>query len=388
MQKLVRETEQRDSRSGSNGPGPSPDPRGMTYRNLALPLVGVVALAVAGYTFETWRTVWRFQVTTDDAYVSARPATLASKIAGYVAEIPVADNAAVKAGDLIARIDPGDFQLAVRAARDATDTQRAAITRIGKQIAAQRAAVEQAEAQVVAAKAGAVKTSQDLKRQSELATRKINSAQALDQAQAANEQAMATAVAAEAAVRAASASVGVLEAQRTEAESTLHQSETALAKAERDLTFTEVRAPFDGVIGNRAMQVGDYVQAAQRLASLVPLQATYIDANFKETQLARIKPGQPVTLTVDAQPGHTIDAVVASIAPASGAVFSLLPPDNATGNFTKIVQRVPVRIALPEAVLKTGVLRPGMSVVVTVNTKPGSERAVAAPAAVPTAAIR
>jgi membrane fusion protein (multidrug efflux system) len=133
-----------------------------------------------------------------------------------------------------------------------------------------------------------------------------------------------------------------------------------------------IRAPFDGVVGNRAMQVGDYVQPTQRLASLVPLDAIYVDANFKETQLARLQPGQPVAIAVDAFPGRKLEGRVASFAPASGSVFSLLPPDNATGNFTKIVQRLPVRILVPAEVAEQSLLRPGMSVVVSVNTRSGA----------------
>ena len=146
---------------------------------------------------------------------------------------------------------------------------------------------------------------------------------------------------------------------------------TALAKAERDLSFTVIRAPFDGVVGNRGVQAGDYVQPGQRLASLVPLDEVYVDANFKETQLAHLRPGQKVAITVDALPDQAIEGTISSLAPASGAVFSLLPPDNATGNFTKIVQRLPVRVSVPLEVATRQLLRPGMSVVVSVNTKPG-----------------
>jgi len=176
----------------------------------------------------------------------------------------------------------------------------------------------------------------------------------------------------EAGVASAIANVDVLKAQKEEAARTLQQYETALAKAERDLSFTTIRAPFDGVVGNRAVQVGDYVQPTQRLASLVPLVAVYIDANFKETQVSRLQAGQPVSISVDALPGQAIEGRIASFAPASGSVFSLLPPDNATGNFTKIVQRLPVRILVPAEIAEQGLLRPGMSVVVKVNTKPGA----------------
>jgi membrane fusion protein (multidrug efflux system) len=151
---------------------------------------------------------------------------------------------------------------------------------------------------------------------------------------------------------------------------TLDEFKTTLAKAERDLSFTVIRAPVDGVFSNRAVQTGDFVQTGQRVASLVPLDEVYIDANFKETQLARLHPGQPVSISVDALPKDSIEGRVASLSPASGAVFSLLPPDNATGNFTKIVQRLPVRIEVPARVAAQGLLRPGMSVVVSVDTKP------------------
>jgi membrane fusion protein (multidrug efflux system) len=169
---------------------------------------------------------------------------------------------------------------------------------------------------------------------------------------------------------AAQANVEVMQAQELEAQRALAELRTAAAKADRDLSFTEIRAPIDGVIGNRAVQTGDYMQTGQRLASLVPLDAVYIDANFKETQLARLRPGQKVAISVDALPEHSIEGTVDSLAPASGAVFSLLPPDNATGNFTKIVQRVPVRVRVPADVATQSLLRPGMSVVVSINTKP------------------
>jgi len=175
-------------------------------------------------------------------------------------------------------------------------------------------------------------------------------------------------------IEAAEANLDVLKAQQQEAARTFDELQTALAKAERDLSFTIIRAPVDGVFSNRAVQTGDYVQTGQRVASLVPLNDIYVDANFKETQLARIHPGQPVSISVDALPDHDIIGRVASLSPASGSVFSLLPPDNATGNFTKIVQRLPVRIEVPAGVAAQRMLRPGMSVVVSVNTRPGAAR--------------
>lgn len=334
--------------------------------------VTTAILGAGGYYGHYWWTSGRFLVSTDDAYVGAKYATLSPKVSGYISDITVEDNAQVKAGDVIARIDDGDYRLAVQTARDQIAVQQAAIERIGKQTLAQIATVEQARAQLASAKAGATRADLELKRQQDLATRQINSRQALEQAQANAEQANASVTAAQAAIASAAANVDVLKAQQEEAGRTLQQYKTALAKVDRDLSFTVIRAPFDGVIGNRAMQVGDYVQPTQRLASLVPLDAVYVDANFKETQLANLRPGQPVSISVDALSGRKLEGRVASVAPASGSVFSLLPPDNATGNFTKIVQRLPVRILVPAEVAEQSVLRPGMSVVVSVNTKAGA----------------
>jgi membrane fusion protein (multidrug efflux system) len=336
---------------------------------IALVLGTLLALGVAGWYGQYWWTTGRYLVSTDDAYVGAKNATLAAKITGYVADVAVDDNAHVREGDVIARIDDGDYQLAVKTAHDNIATQQATVDRIGKQVAAQDAAVDQAKAQLASAQAGATRTELELKRQRDLAARSYASQQTLEQAQANRDQAVASVQAGQAALEAAQAQVDVLKAQQVEALRTLDQFKTALAKAERDLSFTVVRAPFDGVIGNRAMQVGDYVQSGQRLASVVPLDAVYIDANFKETQLARIRAGQTVAIAVDALPGRAIEGNVASVAPASGSVFSLLPPDNATGNFTKIVQRLPVRIRVPLGVAGERQLRPGMSVVVSVDTR-------------------
>jgi membrane fusion protein (multidrug efflux system) len=335
-------------------------------------LAGLLALGAGTWFGHSWWTTGRYMVATDDAYVGAKSSTLSPKVSGYIAEVAIEDNAQVKAGDVIARIDDGDYRLAVQTARDQIAVQQAAIQRFARQITAQQATVDQAKAQLASAKAGSIRADLDLKRQQDLATRQINSRASLEQAQATYDQAVAAVQAAEASIEAAVANVEVLKAQREEAARTLQQFQTSLAKAERDLSFTVIRAPFDGVVGNRAMQVGDYVQPTQRLASLVPLNAVYVDANFKETQVSRLQAGQPVTIAVDALPGQTFEGRVASFAPASGSVFSLLPPDNATGNFTKIVQRLPVRILLPAEVAEQAVLRPGMSVVVKVDTKPGA----------------
>jgi membrane fusion protein (multidrug efflux system) len=351
----------------SGKPETPPTRRSRKFAMIALVLA--IAAGGAGWFGYHWWTVGRFMVTTDDAYVRADNTTLAAKVAGYVANIFVADNSYVHAGDLIAALDDGDYRLAAESARQKVVTQQATVDRIGRQVVAQEANVEQAKAQLVSAKAGAIRMGLELDRQHALAAKEFASRQALEQAIANRDQAEAALTSGQAAIAAAQANVEVLKAQQREAERTLDELATAQAKAERDLSFATIRAPIDGVIGNRAMQVGDFAQTGQRLASVVPLDAVYVDANMKETQLARVRPGQKAALTVDALPGRTIEGTVASVAPASGSVFSLLPPDNATGNFTKIVQRLPVRIRVPLGVTGERLLRPGMSVVVSVDTR-------------------
>jgi membrane fusion protein, multidrug efflux system len=338
-------------------------------RRVMFAAIALMAIGVAGYFgYEYW-TVGRFTVTTDDAYVQAYNTTLAAKVSGYLASVPVTDNTVVHAGDVIATIDDGDYRLAVDSAREKVATQTATIARMGHQIEAQEAAVAQAKTQLSSAQAGQTRTQLEFERQINLVARDASSRQLLEQAQANRDQAVAAVQGAQAAIESAAANVDVLKGQQQEAISTLDELKTAVAKAERDLSFTVIRAPIDGVIGNRAMQTGDFVQTGQRVASLVPLDEVFINANFKETQVARLRPGQTASIAVDALPEHSIEGTIESFSPASGAVFSLLPPDNATGNFTKIVQRLPVRIHVPPAVAREGLLRPGMSVVVSVNTK-------------------
>jgi membrane fusion protein (multidrug efflux system) len=349
-------------------------------RMIALAAVALAALTTAGYFASDWWTTGRFMVSTDDAYVGAYTTTLAAKISGYLTAVAVDDNQQVHAGDVIATIDEGDYRLAVDAARDKVATEKATIDRIAKQVTAQQAAVDQAKAQLASAEAGRTRTQLELARQQTLASSQFASHQTLEQAQANRDQAVAAVDSAQAALASAAANVDVLKGQQQEAARTLKELETSLAKAERDLSFAVIRAPFDGVVGNRAVSTGDYVQPGQRVTSLVPLDGVYVDANFKETQLARLRPGETATITVDALPDRKITGTVMSLAPASGSVFSLLPPDNATGNFTKIVQRLPVRLEVPADVAREGVLRPGMSVVVSIDTKSGTSanRAVAA----------
>jgi len=347
-----------------------PPIRPKRWRLAVIGSTAAIAIAAGAWYGAQWWITGRYMVSTDDAYVRSHNTTLASKVAGYVVGIPVEDNTEVRAGDVIATIDDGDYRLAVDAAREKVATQQATVDRFARQIAAQQANVEQAKAQLVSAQAAAKKMQLEFDRQQALSARLYASRQTLEQAEANRDQAVAAVQSGQSAIDAADANVDVLKAQQHEAVRTLEELQTALAKAERDLSFAVIRAPVDGVFGNRAVQTGDYVQTGQRIASLVPLDEVYVEANFKETQLARLQRGQPVSIAVDALPGHAIDGKVSSLSPASGAVFSLLPPDNATGNFTKIVQRLPVRIDVSADVTAQRLLRTGMSVIVSVNTKP------------------
>ena len=338
-------------------------------RRLVLSTVALLAIGVAGYFgYEYW-TVGRFTVSTDDAYVQAYNTTLAAKVSGYLASVPVTDNMQVHAGDVIATIDDGDYRLAVDSAREKVATQQATIARMGHQIEAQEAAVTQAKTQLVSAQAAQTRTQLELDRQIALVARDASSRQLLEQAQANRDQAVAGVQGAQAAIDSAAANVDVLKGQQQEAISTLNELKTALAKAERDLSFTVIRAPIDGVIGNRAVQTGDFVQTGQRVASLVPLDDVYVDANFKETQLARLRPGQTVSIAVDALPEHSIEGTVESFSPASGAVFSCCrrttPPATSPRSCSDCRCASTCRPTSPAR----GCCDPGMSVVVSVNTK-------------------
>ncbi len=348
-----------------------PPPARAPRKRLVLVAVLALALGYGGWKGIDWFVDGRFVVSTDDAYVKADQSIVAAKVSGLVAAVEVADNTPVKAGDVLVRLDDGDYALAVAGARDRIATQDATLARIGRQTGAQRAAIEQAVAQLAAAQAEVARANVAFNRAEQLARSGNGSVAALDQARADRDRALAGVAGARAGVEAANAAMDVLRAQQAEAESQRRELDTALQRAERDLSFAVVRAPFDGTVGNRAAQPGQYVQPGTRLMALVPLGGVYVQANFKETQLADLKPGQPVDIKVDAYPDRTIRGTLVSIAPASGSEFSLLPPENATGNFTKIVQRVPVRIAVPAEIAREGRLRPGMSVVAGVRTRGG-----------------
>jgi membrane fusion protein (multidrug efflux system) len=340
-----------------------------SVRSLLLPII-MIALAggAAWYGYGYW-TDGRFMISTDDAYVQADMAFISPKISGYVDQVKVTENQHVKAGDPLFVIDQGDYKIAVAQAQAQIVTLGKTLDRIDAQTAAAKASLDQAKAQKAADQAAAANAARVQKRAEQLVATKVGTQASLDDARTAVEQANAALAGADAQIAAAQANIGVLEAQRAETASSLDSLELSKDKAERDLSFTVLRAPYDGVVGNRSVEQGDLISPGQKLAVIVPTDKLYINANFKETQLARLVPGEKVRISVDAMDGEPFEGTVSSLAPASGAVFSLLPPENATGNFTKVVQRVPVRIDVPADVLKTGKLRAGLSVVVDVDSR-------------------
>ena len=333
-------------------------------------LIGIGALTLMGLTYFAYNyiTVGRFLISTDDAYVGAYMAIISPKIAAIVSEVPVVDNQSVKEGQMLVHLDDGDYRLALDQAQAKLATQNAAIKTFEAQIRAAEASAAQARAQLDSAKANVVKADADYLRTSALTAKDYATKASLDNTIAARDSAYAQVKANEAAIQSAEANIALLHAQRDQAEKVAKELQVAVNQAARDLSFTVIRAPFNGVVGNRAVQVGDYVTPGKRLAAVVPLDKVFVDANFKETQLPPIVAGETATVRVDALNGEVLTGAVESVAPASGSQFSLLPPENATGNFTKIVQRVPVRIAIPASEAK-GRLRPGLSVVVSVDTR-------------------
>ncbi|WP_271898202.1 HlyD family secretion protein [Candidatus Phyllobacterium onerii] len=338
-------------------------------KRFVLPTLIVAAIGAGGwYGYEYW-TTGRFMISTDDAYIQGDITAIAPKVTGYIDRIDVVANQRVKAGDPLVALDNGDYTIAEEQAEAQIATEKLSLDRINAQIVAAKASLQQAQAGKLNAQAVLTNAQAGSVRAKQLHATSFASQSQLDDATAALDQAKANIASADAQIAAADANVGVLEAQYKEAEGSIRSLELAKDKAARDLGFTVIRAPVDGVIGNLAAKTGDLVSPGQRLAALVPVNALYIDANYKETQLRDIVVGQKVQVTVDALSGDKFEGTVASIAPASGAVFSLLPPENATGNFTKVVQRVPVRIALPADALASGKLQAGLSVVVDVDTR-------------------
>jgi membrane fusion protein, multidrug efflux system len=336
-------------------------------------VVGVAALmataAIVYFGYDYW-TTGRFEVSTDDAYVKADYTTVAPKVSGYLNQVLVEDNQPVKAGQVLARIDDRDFRTALDQARAEAAAAKAAIDNLDAQTTLQQSVIDQAKATIAATQASVRFTQADAVRYADLAKTGAGSVQQAQQSEATRSEKSAGLQHDEASLQAAQQKIAVLATDRAQAEAQLGRAQAIARQAELNLSYTVIAAPVDGTVGARSLRVGEYVTAGTQLMAVVPLNAVYIVANFKETQLTHVRDGQPVRISVDTFPGVRLKGHVDSVSPASGLEFSLLPPDNATGNFTKIVQRIPVKIMLDDPTLAER-LRAGMSVEPTIDTKAG-----------------
>jgi membrane fusion protein (multidrug efflux system) len=338
-------------------------------RNVLLGAAALLAIAAAtDFGWNYW-TTGRFHISTDDAYVRADTTVIAPKVSGYLSEVLVTDNQPVKAGQPLARIDDRDYAVAVAQAKADVTAARADIDNVSASLDLQQAVIAQAHSTAAVDRASLTFNQQDSARYSNLARTGAGSVQSEQQAVSKLEIAQSTLQRDAAAVLAEQRRSEMLRAQLAKAQAVLAHDEAVREQAELNLSYTTIVAPVDGVVGNRSLRTGQYVQAGTQLMAVVPVNGIYVVANFKETQLTDVRAGQAVTVDVDMFPGTTVKAHVDSIAPASGQEFALLPPDNATGNFTKIVQRIPVKITLDAGDPLAGLLRPGMSVSPVVDTK-------------------
>ena len=340
---------------------------------IPLLILGILVVGLAGWGLQRYRFA-RTHVSTDDAQVDGHITPIAPKVQAFVARVLVDDNQRVRAGDTLAVLDArpfrarleqaeGEYRAAVAAAGSAVRTGAAAA-----QLASARASASGASAAVVAAEATLRKATADLARYRVLAASKVISAQQLDQAQWAVDNGQAALDLARKQAAAAASQVGAAEAQLAAASARVASADAARKDARLVLDDAVLLAPTDGIVAKRSAEAGALVQPGQQLMAIVPETRVWVTANLKETQLERVRPGNTVEIEVDAYPGVKFTGRVESLSPATGARFALLPPDNATGNFTKVVQRVPVRIAVDPRQDPTHPLRPGMSAVVTITT--------------------
>ncbi len=346
----------------------------------AVVVMGIIAAGIYG---AHWWTVGRYLQETDDATIQADVVGIAPKLSGYVVSVAVEDNQTVRAGDVLLRIEDDDYLARVAQAQSGLDAaiatlaeNTAALASIEAQIEQQQSAIVEASANVQSAAAESMRTGLDYKRYEQLASGQAVSVQRLQQAEADYRVAQASLESARAALDAQRVKIGSLNAQSKQANAACNQAQAqigqaraTLSLAQIDLANTIIRSPVAGVVGQRTVRVGAYVEPGLPLLAIVPIDAAYVIANFKETQLDSMRSGQPADVSIDAYSGATLHGVVDSVSPASGAVFALLPSDNATGNFTKIVQRVPVKILIDSVDRGKFNLLSGLSTEVTVDTR-------------------
>ncbi|MFP5392109.1 MAG: HlyD family secretion protein [Gammaproteobacteria bacterium] len=333
-----------------------------------LALVGLPLLCGAGAYGVYWAGTLRHLETTDNAYVKADSIVISPKISGYVAEVPVSDNQPVSAGQVLMRIEPSDYQARVEQQLAALQSRSASLLIIDRQKEYQRSQIVQVQASLTAALAQHAKAVQDNLRDQQLVEQGFVTREKTTASRLAVEVAAAGVARARAELAAAHDQLAVSDARLAQMRAELQEGAAASKSVQLELANAILKAPAAGVIGNRTVEIGQYVRAGTQLMTVVPADKIYVVANFKETQMGALRQGQRAKITVDAYPGTELSGTIDSIAPATGSEFSLLPPENAVGNFTKIVQRVPVKIRLAEGA-KAPVLRPGMSVSVAIDTR-------------------
>ena len=331
--------------------------------------VGLVLLVAAVLALAYWWVVGRFMQSTDDAYLQADSVTVAPKVSGYITDVYVGDNVTVKPGDPLVRLDSRQYQAALDQAQATVDAREADIQRAQAGIQQQRAAIEQAKAQLLVAQVASRHAEDEVRRYAPLASTGAESGDQLSVLTSNRDQARATLAADTAAVDQAQARITDLTAQIAQARAQLEAARASARQSQLDLQDTLVRSTLAGRVGDRTVRVGQYAQPGTRMMTIVPVQSVYLTANFKETQIGRMRAGQHASIHVDALPDTDLHGVVDSFSPGTGSEFALLPPENATGNFTKIVQRVPVRIRLDADEQTRKLLVPGLSVTVDVDTR-------------------
>ena len=332
----------------------------------------VVALLALGIWLINYLLVGQYFVSTDDAYLAADSSLTAAKVSGYVTAVAVNENQPVKQGQLLARIDPRDYQNAVNEAQAGLSSAKAEVANDQALLALQPAKIAAAAAAVQADEARLSFAEQNQRRYASLSAKGASPVQNTEQANTDLLTAQAGLAADQAGLQAAQRQVAVLKAGLQGAKAAAIRAQAQLAQAQLNLAHTAIRAPFAGIVGNKTVAVGDYLQPGTQIMAIVPLSQVYVLANYKETQITHLHPGQGVNISVDGFPGLKVRGHVDSIYPSSGQEFALLPPDNATGNFTKIVQRVPVKILIDLTPQEIGKLRPGMSVETDIDTRSGS----------------
>ena len=321
------------------------------------------------YEWDYW-IGWADEQTTDDAYLQSDLTPLAAHVPGYVAHLLVHDYEKVKAGQLLVQIDDRDYRAQLAQAQAGVDASEAAIATIAQQKLLQNALIAQARASIEGSKADVTRYHlETLRQQKLLATRIVGTEQAVEQAVDNERRADATLALNQAQLQQQEQQINVLTSQEAQARATLETQKAARDLAAINLGYTRITSPVDGMVGLRLVQEGQYLSIGTQVISVVPLPHVWVLANYKETQMTRVRVGQPASVTVDTFPGVVLHGHVQSWAPASGAQFALLPPDNATGNFTKVVQRITVKILLDPNPAVDGLLRPGMSVIPTIDTK-------------------